>query len=913
MNVQQEVNQPRTPATDSRALQSLIKAEKAYVDDLFQATSSARSAASSLLAWGMSETPDLEHASETVTRWLEEVARAQTTHAQALEGYRAALKDMLDREQAIRAIVRDRDILLNRVIKASKKKLSRREMVNGEEEHQGRLGEVQRELHACEQVLANETTALIGVKRRAFKEAFTMRMRSLGDTGAVMMDSARAVITYLDKFDANLPIAPPQPTPFPSELVEGEPVGAISEPQLEERGEQALPPVPTEPEPEPAPRRQPVRQVVHEPAHEPEPDHTLLRQRSSSALATSTPSKAAPVKRSTTSARRSRRASDSFRGMDLPSVPGGVPSAPKLNLDNGGSVLPSVPGGVPTAPRAVVHRSHAADDSSDEDMPVSRRRAAAVPSEDTSLPEQYHPNRRNGSFLSRVSHLFRSELKAQQPPSVLGGARSESFPGPSRGAMSHLRDDSSDEEPGRTFIRHERKPQADSHHFLGLGHGHGHGHSQQMHSSSSLRRFGGSGAADAPSANDDAIAAAARRSVIGEGIASRPASRQSAPTRPASTGGKRRVRRPSSEQGATEMAKARSQSAVGVPSGSMPRRSSTDNVSTTGSVTTRRKRHTASSGPPPAPSSYYVGFSNNPAKFATDTWVSKADPESLSRSEEKPTKVTGRPSAPPSRVGSLSKRASADAHSGAEALSLSIDKRLDGSGHLDLSLPAGEGVQSEGIGAAAADTYRAFLAQPSGSTLPSADSSGLLGMLGAKVGSTDKETATPAVPAGPSSRPSQTALQPALRPPSRASSAGSHTQSTKKSVRISAQTAPERAAPAPQPAAEDEDEEEEEERAPNGRVRSSWSTRIGRHAADDSSDEEEAADGLPGDRDAYMSARKAFNSATRHWGEATGTVQPRAKSSSGTQRRKRTNERGYNPDIQLPAGMQTLARSPGWH
>ena len=77
MNVQQEVNQPRTPATDSRALQSLIKAEKAYVDDLFQATSSARSAASSLLAWGMSETPDLEHASETVTRWLEEVARAQ--------------------------------------------------------------------------------------------------------------------------------------------------------------------------------------------------------------------------------------------------------------------------------------------------------------------------------------------------------------------------------------------------------------------------------------------------------------------------------------------------------------------------------------------------------------------------------------------------------------------------------------------------------------------------------------------------------------------------------------------------------------------------------------------------------------------------------------------------------------------
>ena len=38
MNVQVDRNQPRTPATDSRALQNLIKSEKAYVDDLLGAT-----------------------------------------------------------------------------------------------------------------------------------------------------------------------------------------------------------------------------------------------------------------------------------------------------------------------------------------------------------------------------------------------------------------------------------------------------------------------------------------------------------------------------------------------------------------------------------------------------------------------------------------------------------------------------------------------------------------------------------------------------------------------------------------------------------------------------------------------------------------------------------------------------------
>ena len=97
MNVQVDRNQPRTPATDSRALQNLIKSEKTYVDDLLGATSAAYSAASSLHAWGISETPDLDHASGVVSQALECAANAQKTYAQALDQYNESLKDMLDR------------------------------------------------------------------------------------------------------------------------------------------------------------------------------------------------------------------------------------------------------------------------------------------------------------------------------------------------------------------------------------------------------------------------------------------------------------------------------------------------------------------------------------------------------------------------------------------------------------------------------------------------------------------------------------------------------------------------------------------------------------------------------------------------------------------------------------------------
>lgn len=173
--------------TDSRLLQNLIKAEKAYTTHLASTVASSQAAAAALKAWGTSEARDVAQTSSRLADLLHEVADAQGNHLEAIRGYREALKDVADREASIRTIVRDRDILVSRLIKASKK--------NGDVAH------AQRELTACEEVLEAEERALVGVKRRTFKEALSMRMKLMGDAGSRMIESAREAILLLDSFD----------------------------------------------------------------------------------------------------------------------------------------------------------------------------------------------------------------------------------------------------------------------------------------------------------------------------------------------------------------------------------------------------------------------------------------------------------------------------------------------------------------------------------------------------------------------------------------------------------------------------------------------------------------------------------------------------------------------------------------
>jgi hypothetical protein len=81
-----------------------------------------------------------------ISQLLSTITDSQRLYLTSLTSYRSALKDVLAREQALRTVVRDREILVNRLIKIGNK----RPKDGGERDHEAKLEDAQRELRACE-------------------------------------------------------------------------------------------------------------------------------------------------------------------------------------------------------------------------------------------------------------------------------------------------------------------------------------------------------------------------------------------------------------------------------------------------------------------------------------------------------------------------------------------------------------------------------------------------------------------------------------------------------------------------------------------------------------------------------------------------------------------------------------------
>lgn len=195
------LNRPNA-ASDSRLLSNLIKSERNYISNLQSSVSSAHSASSALTAWGTSEAPEVEDISSQIARLLSACAEIQDTYVTAVQGYRRALKDIADAEVSIRSIVRDRDILVSRLIKASNK-IAKNPNKYTPERGAEKVANARKELQVCEDVLANEEAGLVDLKRRAIKQGLSMRMRALGDAGVAMAETAQEAILLLDAFDKN--------------------------------------------------------------------------------------------------------------------------------------------------------------------------------------------------------------------------------------------------------------------------------------------------------------------------------------------------------------------------------------------------------------------------------------------------------------------------------------------------------------------------------------------------------------------------------------------------------------------------------------------------------------------------------------------------------------------------------------
>ena len=89
-----------------------------------------------------------------ITQLLANCADSQRRYLSSLSVYRSSLKQVLDRESTLRTVVRDREILVGRLIKLGNKKPGDSAI----ETHQLKLEDAQRELAACESQLVFRTT-----------------------------------------------------------------------------------------------------------------------------------------------------------------------------------------------------------------------------------------------------------------------------------------------------------------------------------------------------------------------------------------------------------------------------------------------------------------------------------------------------------------------------------------------------------------------------------------------------------------------------------------------------------------------------------------------------------------------------------------------------------------------------------
>ncbi|GAA95560.1 uncharacterized protein L969DRAFT_92691 [Mixia osmundae IAM 14324] len=190
-------------APDSRLLQNLIKCEKAAQDSFKAWTRNAAAASEALSTWAVADSgdsPDLMDVSMRVSTLLGNCAESQATYIHSLDAYRHSLKDVLAREEDIRTILRDREILVSRLIKlGAKRPTSERDA----EAHLRKTEDAKVELAACEMALKAEEWALDGVKRRIFRDALGMRMRSLGQLGITLTSNSVSAIEMLDQLDGH--------------------------------------------------------------------------------------------------------------------------------------------------------------------------------------------------------------------------------------------------------------------------------------------------------------------------------------------------------------------------------------------------------------------------------------------------------------------------------------------------------------------------------------------------------------------------------------------------------------------------------------------------------------------------------------------------------------------------------------
>ncbi|KAH0580775.1 hypothetical protein J132_04238 [Termitomyces sp. J132] len=194
---------------DSRLLTNLLAHDKDYA----RALKSLLSPSNALSAYAAASTPPLSNALLQVSVALGGADEALARYADAVEECREQLRRINELEDDVGIVVRDRDILVTRLIKASKShkntKSSHRDSLQLDSastlslssgfsaSSPSKLTAAQAELQACEATLAQKERALQLGRVEAIREGLGLRCRVLMECGWVWAEVGKQALTAL--------------------------------------------------------------------------------------------------------------------------------------------------------------------------------------------------------------------------------------------------------------------------------------------------------------------------------------------------------------------------------------------------------------------------------------------------------------------------------------------------------------------------------------------------------------------------------------------------------------------------------------------------------------------------------------------------------------------------------------------
>jgi hypothetical protein len=173
-------------AADSRLLGAVLTTEAAYHKALLGLLDASATTLSALSAYASASTTPVSRAVLAVAGNLRSADAALGRYAGAVDGWRAGLARLKEVEEDVSSIVRDREILVTRLLKASKSDAGKPARVTSPHASAASISTIgpkvaaaQAELQACEQTLARREAELDALRIESIKDGLDARCKAL--------------------------------------------------------------------------------------------------------------------------------------------------------------------------------------------------------------------------------------------------------------------------------------------------------------------------------------------------------------------------------------------------------------------------------------------------------------------------------------------------------------------------------------------------------------------------------------------------------------------------------------------------------------------------------------------------------------------------------------------------------------